>query len=95
MTAHVVTLPIRMLADCERRRLSEFLKAIETALQAQAVCKTFDTCPAVDSAAARDALDACIETQDRVLGLALDPGLTTFLGLIRDHLTEIAGDGSG
>lgn len=92
MNARVITMPIRMLADCERRRLSEFLKAIETAAQAKADFAAFDTCPAADSAAARDALDACLMAEDRVLGLALDPGFPTFLGLILEQLNDIAGE---
>jgi hypothetical protein len=94
MTAHVVTLPIRMLADCERRRLDEFLAAIEAAHKARAVHNSFDTCPALDSAAARDALDACIEAEDRVLALAMDPNFPTFLRLVLEQLTDIAGEAS-
>jgi len=92
MNARVVTLPIRMLAVSEGRRLARFLDAIDAAVQAQAACKAFDTCETMDSAEARDALDAHLMAEDRVLGLALDPELATFLGLVLKQLTDISGE---
>ena len=90
--APVIDLSRRLVAVAERERLAGFLTAIATARLAQETCDGFDSPERADTAAARDALDACLMAEDRVLALALDPGLATFFVLILEQLNTIAGE---
>ena len=92
MNARVIDLTRRMVAAAERDRLTGFLAAIGAARQAQATCTAFDTSETADTSAARDALDACLMAEDRLLALACDPGLSTFLLLLLEQLNDIAGE---
>ena len=57
MTAVVIDLSRRLVAESERDRLTGFLTAIKTALGAQETFAAHDTAPTADSAAARAALE--------------------------------------
>jgi hypothetical protein len=82
----------RMVAAAEEARLKDFLAAAQAVKDARAAHAAFDTAPELDCAAARDALDACLMAEDRLLALASDAGLATFLARILEQLTAIAGE---
>ena len=92
MSARVINLALRMVAVTEGERLTGFLKAIDVVRKAQATCAAFDTPGTADSAAARDALDACVVAEDRLLAPSCDPGLATFLAHVLEHLNDITGE---
>lgn len=91
MSARIIDLGTRTLAATEGARLAEYLRAIEEAIAAQVASAAFDTPETMDTAAARDAQDACLIAEDRVLGLALDPDLAAFLRHVLDELNDMAG----
>lgn len=97
MTARVIELTPtqRMVAGTERERLTGFLAAIQTAEAVELALAGLDTPEVIDTATWRDAEEAFLLAEDRVLALARDCGLADCLELTLKQLNDIAGDVSG